>query len=237
MPREARIAVPRLPTAAWPPLLPPRAGGETGGDDAADGAAGKRGVRRGRTFTQQQRQAALEVHRVHALCLLAHALAHDVAAADTALQAVLLSMLPEELLLLAAAAATSEDAAAAQGCLPRLLRWFHRCFSAERWQQLPPPHAPGAGAQGEAAAAAAAAAGPSSSSGSSSSRRRRRGRHRAGAGAQGWRQEMLGLGRTGASVQQQLQDCVSSCSGSSTQLAVLLVALLRSLGFLTRSVW
>lgn len=48
-------------------------------------------------------------------------------------------------------------------------------------------------------------------------------------------QEFLGL--SCASVQQQLLACVAARSGSSSQLSVLLVALLRGVGFLTRSVW
>jgi hypothetical protein len=110
-------------------------------------------------------------------------------------------------LLDVAAAAASSEDPTAQAWLPNLLVWFHRTFSLGRHVQ---PH--------QQAAAAA---------GASSSRRHR----------QDWRDGMAGLGLSGASVKQQLHACIEARSGSATQLATLLVALLRGVGFLTRSVW
>lgn len=153
-----------------------------------------------------------QVHRVHSLCLLGHALLHDQAAADSELQGLLISLLPFDFLETASAAASSEDPIA-KTWLPKLLHWFHGTFTVraqdlgqQQWQQW----------QQSGAAAG-------SSSRSRSSRR------------DAFLEEFLGL--SSVPVQQQLLGCVTARSGSSTQLSVLLVALLRAVGFLTRSVW
>jgi len=137
-------------------------------------------------------------------------------------QALLSSMLPLDLLEMASAAATSEDPLA-RNWLPKLLHWFHRTFTLS----TSPAHT----AQ-QQQDTAAAAAGPSSSKGTSSSSRMRWGQ---GRDSEVFLQELLGL--SGQSVQQQLLGCVQRRRGDATQLAVLLVALLRAVGFLTRSVW
>jgi hypothetical protein len=150
---------------------------------------------------------ALQVHRAHGVCLLGHALLHDQAATDKELQALLVSLLPFELLETAAAAATSEDPIA-KSWLPKLLHWFHGTFTVRPVGQQQQQ-------QGWS--------GGTSSSSSSSVR------------TDAFLEAFLGL--SGVSVQQQLLGCVAARGGSSTQLAVLLVALLRAVGFLTRSVW
>ncbi|KAF6256695.1 hypothetical protein COO60DRAFT_83366 [Scenedesmus sp. NREL 46B-D3] len=183
--------------------------GDAEDSETADGR--KRKGAPGRTYTKQEREAALEVHRVHALCLLAHALLHDQAASSSELQALLLSMLPGELLDAASAAATSEDPSAA-AWLPGLLRWFHRTFT-----PTAVPHLKQSQQVGNSRTAAAAAA-----------------------AGRGWQQEVLqdlGMGAGFVSVQQQLLGCVADRRGSCEQLATLLVAALRGVGFLTRSVW
>jgi hypothetical protein len=133
----------------------------------------------------------------------------------SASQALLVSLLPFDLLETASAAASSEDPLA-RTWLPKLLHWFHSTFNLTAQptqpQQQQQQHA-----------------GPSSSRGAGTSSRRQ---------ARGWDVlEDLGLGFAGGSVREQLLACVSARSGSSTQLATLLVALLRAVGLLTRSVW
>ncbi|KAF8070964.1 RAD4 [Scenedesmus sp. PABB004] len=95
--------------------------------DGGEGASDRK-RKGGRPYTKEERQAALEVHRVHTLCLLAHAQITDQASSSPELQALLLSIVPPELLDAAGAAASSEDPAPA-AWLPDLLRWFHRAFA------------------------------------------------------------------------------------------------------------
>jgi hypothetical protein len=131
-----------------------------------------------------------------------------------AVQALLLSLLPGELLDAASAAATSEDPNAA-AWLPALLRWFHRTFAPTAIPHIKQQQQQQQGA-GSSSSAAAAAAG------------------------RGWQHEVLqdlGMGPGCMSVQQQLLGCVADRRGSCEQLATLLVAVLRGVGFLTRSVW
>ncbi|WIA31781.1 hypothetical protein OEZ86_002653 [Tetradesmus obliquus] len=183
---------------------------KSGADEPDEADGRKRKVAPGRTYTKQEREGAVEVHRVHALCLLAHALLHDQAASSNELQALLLSMLPAELLDAASAAATSEDPSAA-AWLPGLLHWLHRSFTPTAVPHIKPDPQ-----QAGSSRTAAAAAG------------------------RGWQHEVLqdlGLGAGCASVQQQLLGCVADRRGSCEQLAALLVAALRGVGFLTRSVW
>jgi hypothetical protein len=121
-------------------------------------------------------------------------------------------MLPGGLLDAASAAATSEDPNAA-AWLPALLRWFHRTFTATAV-----PHIQQQQQQQQL--------------GSSSST--------AAAAGRGWQHEVLqdlGMGAGAVSVEQQLLGCVGDRRGSCGQLATLLVATLRGVGFLTRSVW
>lgn len=128
------------------------------------------------------------------------------------LQALLLSLLPADLIDATSAAATSEDPSAA-AWLPSLLRWFHRTFTATA--------APHIRAQQKPSSAEAAAC-------------------VTGSMGSGWQHELmqdLGLGLGFVPVQQQLLGCVVDRRGSCEQLAALLVALLRGVGFLTRSVW
>lgn len=122
-------------------------------------------------------------------------------------QALLASQLPFDLLETASAAAQSEDPLA-KSWLPKLLHWFHRTFALTT-----EPVQPGI---------VQTASGPSNGTSSSSSR-------------DWFVAEFLGM--SGAPVHEQLLACVQARSGSSTQLSVLLVALLRAVGFLTRSVW
>jgi hypothetical protein len=147
----------------------------------------------------------------------AAAVAAAAAAAVLAPQALLVSLLPFDLLEIASAAASSEDPMA-RAWLPKLLHWFHNTFSLTAAPTQPQHHHQQQHLTG-----------PSSSNGAGGSSRRQ---------ARGWGVlEDLGLGFAIGSVQEQLLACVSARSGSSTQLATLLVALLRAVGFLTRSVW
>lgn len=55
-------------------------------EQAADAAAGKKKRPAARVYTKRERQDALMVHRAHCMCLLAHALLQDTAAANQELQ-------------------------------------------------------------------------------------------------------------------------------------------------------
>lgn len=135
------------------------------------------------------------------------------------LQALVISLVPANLLDAAAAAATSEDPSAANW-LPDLMRWFHRTFTLTSSAYLP------SGMKEQQHQKAATTAGSSSA---------------AAATAGSWHHELLadlGLhGSCGVSVLHQLLCCASAKKGSSAQLVSLLVAALRGIGFLTRSVW
>lgn len=126
------------------------------------------------------------------------------------MQAVLLSLLPVELLDLASAAATSEDASAS-GWLPKLLRWFHSTFTQVNEQQLRQLLQP---------------------------QQQQHHQQPAGSSAASWQAGALGLlAQRSASVQQQLLACARARCGCEQQLALLLTALLRGVGFVSRSVW
>jgi hypothetical protein len=137
------------------------------------------------------------------------------AAAAAGMQALLLSMLPADLLDAASAAATSEDPNAA-AWLPGLLRWFHRCFTPTAVPHIKQLQQGGSSSRPYSKAAAAAG------------------------GATSWQHEVLqdlNMGAGFVPVQQQLLGCVADRRGSCEQLGTLLVATLRGVGFLTRSVW
>jgi hypothetical protein len=138
------------------------------------------------------------------------------AAAAAGMQALLLSMLPADLLDAASAAATSEDPNAA-AWLPGLLRWFHRCFTPTAVPHIKQLQQGGSSSSRPYSKAAAAAGGATS-----------------------WQHEVLqdlNMGAGFVPVQQQLLGCVADRRGSCEQLGTLLVATLRGVGFLTRSVW
>lgn len=126
-------------------------------------------------------------------------------------QAMLCSMLPMDMLEAACAAASSEDPLA-RNWLPKLLHWFHQTFA---FSTQAVTQQPAAGLDG-------------SSSGS-----------RPGCTNATASNEFLAdfMGISNVPVQLQLVSCVEARKGSSIQLSILLVALLRAVGFFVRSVW
>lgn len=127
-------------------------------------------------------------------------------------QALLSSLLPLELLETTSAAASSEDPLA-RNWLPKLLHWFHRTFALSS-QPVQPTAATTQQQQGQ--------------------QQQRQGRQHSSNAR--FLEDFLGLPGN-VSVQEQLLACVEARRGSAVQLSVLLVALLRGVGFLTRSVW
>lgn len=130
----------------------------------------------------------------------------------------MVSLLPDKLFDAATKAATSEDSSAA-AWLPELMRWFHRTFKLTSHK-----NSTSAAKHEKSTTTAAATSSKATSAG----------------GGPSHHDVLSDLGLisgSGLSLTVQLLQCVDHRCGSSAQLVSLLVATLRGVGLLTRSVW